>query len=170
MRLLTYALLLLVLSLSLQAQSVYRGDSRYIGDVICKVGNDRLYKGYNGYPIDIVYTIDGNNIYNGRSNDDADIMLTVDEDEQAATVFKGSTHRAEDVVLTIRFGKVYAGSSSSDNDMLASIWSTGKPGVVGSYYGVYRGDSQASADLLYTIAGQVSLVELVAILWYVGIR
>ena len=90
-------------------------------------------------------------VYKGNSSYSSDILYTV----RKGKVYKGSSSYSSDVLFNIKDGKLYDGNSSYSSDIFAN-----KRGLK-----VYKNNSSYSSDVDFTLSGDVTIEQFVAI-WY----
>ena len=93
-------------------------------------------------------------IYKGTSSYSSDVIYTVEE----GNVYRGTSSYTSDIVFTIRDSKIYKGTSTYTSDILAHIENNK----------VYNEDSNYSSDILFTIKGDLTITEFVAVWWVVN--
>ena len=145
------ATMLLTFSLVNAQTKVYKGTSSYSSDVICNLNNSKVYKKTSSYSSDVICNVSGSKVYKGTSSYSSDVLYNVSDGK----VYKGTSSYSSDIVMTIKDGKIYKGTSTYSSDVIATI----KDGKV------YTGNSSYSSDIQFSIDGNVTIVEFVAI-WY----
>ena len=90
-------------------------------------------------------------VYKGNSSYSSDIQFTI----RNGKVYKGSSSYSSDVVFTIKDGKLYKGNSNYTSDIFAN-----KKG-----FKIYKNNSNYSSDVDFTLSGDVTIEQFVAI-WY----
>ena len=130
---------------------VYKGNSSYSSDVLCTLKDNKVYKGNSSYNNDILCHIDDNKVYKGTSSYSNDILYTIRDGK----VYRGQSSYSSDIVLTIRDGKIYNGTSSYSSDIIANRRDNK----------IYKNTSSYSSDVEFTLSGDVTIEQFVAI-WY----
>ena len=75
-------------------------------------------------------------------------------------MYRGTSSYTSDIIMTIRDSRIYKGTSNYTSDILAHF-SEGK---------VYDKTSGYTSDVLFTIKGDLTEVELVAVWWVVNYK
>ena len=145
-------LLFALYSPSIHAQiKIYKGSYNFSGDVICNLNKNKIYKKNSSFSGDVICNIQGNKIYRKNSTFSGDIIYQVIDGK----VYQGNSSFSRDMLMHISDGKIYKENSSFSGDMIANI-QDGR---------IYKEHSSFSGDILFTIHGDVTLEEFVAI-WY----
>ncbi len=130
---------------------VYKGTSRFSGDVLCTVRDSKVYKERSIFHGDIICNVKDGVIYNKDRDFRSDILFTVKD----GAVYQGDSGFWSDIVLTIKDGNIYKGDSTYSFDIIANI----KDGCV------YSGRSSFRSDIKFSFDGPLTVEEFVAV-WY----
>jgi len=147
--LLVIASFLLCNALSAQVY-VYEGDNPVFGDVLCNVNDGHILPERKMMWSESIVTVTDEGIYKGFSTSHFDILYTYED----GSLYSGDSNFTSDILYTWEDGVIYRGDSTFPLDKVFS-YKDGK---------LYSSEGETVFDVLLTIEGDVSVLELFGIL------
>jgi len=129
---------------------VYEGNDPFFGDVLCNVNGGHILPERELMWNESLLTTTKDHIYKGFSTSHFDVLYTYED----GSLYLGDSIFTSDILYTWKDGIIYKGDSTFPLDRVCSF-KNGK---------VYNSEGETVFDVVLTIDGDVTVVELMAVL------